>query len=292
MDKGTKYRVPIGDACVSMRVCFDSLCFSSTQQPLADEEEDAAAASSQLPTTHGAAAVVAVDAVTSSTSANNTTAAAAAAATTQVTQVPHIIGGTAGGGAPITAMGTLRELQELLRAKDERIAELEAVVCCRDAEIQELRSHLDKFLSVLPFSAAPPLTTDQASYPRPCPGHIRGASAPGARASRGRRQERQVSRINQDCHSGQRLYEKFRAHANPRDRRLYVSCYVSGWFDHYTRGRCWLYCLCYGGTDTPFCFSSPTFKNVRVEKRKELSRMRPPVAPTCCAHLSRFLGRI
>ncbi|KYM89359.1 cGMP-dependent protein kinase 1 [Atta colombica] len=56
-------------------------------------------------------------------------------------------------------MGTpLRELQELLRIKDERIAELEAVVCCRDAEIQELRSHLDKFLSILPFSAAPPLT--------------------------------------------------------------------------------------------------------------------------------------
>ncbi|XP_070154433.1 cGMP-dependent protein kinase for isoform X1 [Polyergus mexicanus] len=155
MDKGTKYRVPIGDACVSMRVCFDSLCFSSTQQPLADEEEDAAA-SSQLPTTHGAAAVVAVDAVTSSTSANTTTIAATA--TTQVTQVPHIIGGTAGGGAPIATMGTLRELQELLRARDERIAELEAVVCCRDGEIQELRSHLDKFLSVLPFSAAPPLT--------------------------------------------------------------------------------------------------------------------------------------
>ncbi|KAL6427875.1 hypothetical protein ACFW04_008364 [Cataglyphis niger] len=156
MDKSTKYRVPIGDACVSMRVCFDSLCFSSTQQPLADEEEDAA--SSQLSTTHGAAAVVAVDAVTSAnTNANTTTITTT---TTQVTQVPHIVvGGTAaGGGAAIAAMGTMRELQELLRAKDERIAELEAVVCCRDAEIQELRSHLDKFLSVLPFSAAPPLT--------------------------------------------------------------------------------------------------------------------------------------
>ena len=53
MDEGTKCRVPIGDACVSMRVCFDSLCFSSTQQRLADEED-----ASQLPT-HGAVAVVA-----------------------------------------------------------------------------------------------------------------------------------------------------------------------------------------------------------------------------------------
>lgn len=146
MDEGTKYRVPIGDACVSMRVCFDSLCFSSSSQRLADEEDDAAAAaaSTQLPT-DGVAAV-----------ASGTSIIATTATTTQVTQVPHGVG--AGGGAAIATMGTLRELQELLRVKDERIAELEAVVCCRDAEIQELRSHLDKFLSVLPFSAAPPLT--------------------------------------------------------------------------------------------------------------------------------------
>ncbi|XP_011868935.1 PREDICTED: uncharacterized protein LOC105562585 [Vollenhovia emeryi] len=156
MDEGTKYRVPIGDACVSMRVCFDSLCFSSSQQPPADEEDDAAAAgvaeaavtaaaasSTQLPT-EGAAAV-----------ASGTSIIATTATTTQVTQVAHL---GAGGGAAIATMGTLRELQELLRVKDERIAELEAVVGCRDAEIQELRSHLDKFLSVLPFSAAPPLT--------------------------------------------------------------------------------------------------------------------------------------
>jgi len=80
---------------------------------------------------------------------------ATTATTTQVTQVSHV---GAGGGAAMSSMGTLRELQELLRVKDERIAELEAVVCCRDAEIQELRSHLDKFQSVLPFSTAPPLT--------------------------------------------------------------------------------------------------------------------------------------
>ncbi|KAG5326592.1 KGP1 kinase, partial [Acromyrmex heyeri] len=157
MDEGTKYRVPIGDACVSMRVCFDSLCFSSSQQPRADEEDDVAAAaaagaavavagaSTQLPT-DGAAAVDGGIGIVATT-----------ATTTQITQVPLHIG--AGGGAVIATMGTpLRELQELLRIKDERIAELETIVCCRDAEIQELRSHLDKFLSILPFSAAPPLT--------------------------------------------------------------------------------------------------------------------------------------
>lgn len=157
MDEGTKYRVPIGDACVSMRVCFDSLCFSSSQQPHADEEDEAAAVG-------GAAAAAVAAAGATSTQLPTDGAAAPAnilAATTVTQQVPHV--GAAGGAAAIamgtvTTMGTLRELQELLRAKDERIAELETVVCCRDAEIQELRSHLDKFLSVLPFSAAPPLT--------------------------------------------------------------------------------------------------------------------------------------
>ncbi|XP_018355499.1 PREDICTED: cGMP-dependent protein kinase, isozyme 2 forms cD4/T1/T3A/T3B isoform X1 [Trachymyrmex septentrionalis] len=158
MDEGTKYRVPIGDACVSMRVCFDSLCFSSSQQPRADEEDDVAAAAaaaaavaiagaSTQPPTDGAAAVDGGIGIVATT-----------ATTTQITQVPlHV--GVGGGAAAIATMGTpLRELQELLRIKDERIAELETVVCCRDAEIQELRSHLDKFLSILPFSAAPPLT--------------------------------------------------------------------------------------------------------------------------------------
>lgn len=140
MDEGTKCRVPIGDACVSMRVCFDSLCFSSTQQRLADEED-----ASQLPT-HGAVAVV---------------AAAGQRAISNVT-----------GATTITAMGTLRELQELLRVKDEKIAELEALLCRRDAEIQELRSHLDKFLSVLPFKS--PLTPTK---PRPRKQRAQGISA-------------------------------------------------------------------------------------------------------------------
>ncbi|KZC14770.1 cGMP-dependent protein kinase 1 [Dufourea novaeangliae] len=69
-------------------------------------------------------------------------------------------------------MGSLRELQELLRVKDERIAELEAILCRRDAEIQELRSHLDKFLSVLPFKS--PLTPTK---PRPRKQRAQGISA-------------------------------------------------------------------------------------------------------------------
>ncbi|XP_076661120.1 cGMP-dependent protein kinase for isoform X1 [Halictus rubicundus] len=139
MNEGTKCKVPIGDACVSMRVCFDSLCFSSTQQRLADEED-----ASQLPT-HGAVPVLGAD----------------------QRPVSNVTGATA-----ITTMGTLRELQELLRVKDERIAELEALLCRRDAEIQELRSHLDKFLSVLPFKS--PLTPTK---PRPRKQRAQGISA-------------------------------------------------------------------------------------------------------------------
>lgn len=57
----------------------------------------------------------------------------------------------------------------------------------------------------------------------------------------------QISRADQDCHTGQRLHEKFGTHADPGDCRLHVSCYISSWFDNYTRGRCRLYCLRYGG---------------------------------------------
>lgn len=159
MDEGTKYRVPIGDACVSMRVCFDSLCFSSTQERLADEEDAATATTTatppQLPT-HGAVATTAVHATT-------------ATSTTQVTvpqQQQQI------GAATFTTMGTLRELQELLRVKDERIIELETIICHRNAEILELRSHLDKFLSVLPFKS--PLTPTK---PRPRKQRAQGISA-------------------------------------------------------------------------------------------------------------------
>lgn len=138
----------ISDACVSMRVCFDSLCFSSTQQRLADEED-----ASQLQNTS-----------ITSVSTVNTVATIAEGIGTHIgaNQVP--IRGP--------AMDTLRDLQELLRVKDERITELETVVCRRDAEIQDLRSHLDKFLSVLPFKS--PLTPTK---PRPRKQRAQGISA-------------------------------------------------------------------------------------------------------------------
>lgn len=137
----------ITDACVSMRVCFDSLCFSSTQQRLADEED-----ASQLANTTGTTTVVR----------------------------PELSGALPGTTAPATlapqqtvaAMGTLRELQELLRVKDERIADLEEQLRRRDSEIQDLRSHLDKFLSVLPFKS--PLTPTK---PRPRKQRAQGISA-------------------------------------------------------------------------------------------------------------------
>ncbi|XP_011301446.1 cGMP-dependent protein kinase, isozyme 2 forms cD4/T1/T3A/T3B isoform X1 [Fopius arisanus] len=139
----------INDPCVSMRVCFDSLCFSSTQQRLADEED-----ASQLQNT--------------SVFNNNTTGIT-------VATIAESIGPQIGANqVPVRgqAMDTLRDLQELLRVKDERIAELEGVLCRRDAEIQDLRSHLDKFLSVLPFKS--PLTPTK---PRPRKQRAQGISA-------------------------------------------------------------------------------------------------------------------
>ncbi|KAH0947576.1 hypothetical protein HN011_011965 [Eciton burchellii] len=199
MDESSKYRVPIGDACVSMRVCFDSLCFSSTQQRLADEEDAAAAAAAvaAAAAAAGAAAAAAAGAAAAAAAAaaaptaaasqpqlpaHGTATVVAAAVTTavtattsnnsaQVTRVPQI--GTGVSAAAIaTGMGTLRELQELLRVKDERIGELEMILRNREAEIQELRSHLDKFLSVLPFK--PPLTPTK---PRPRKQRAQGISA-------------------------------------------------------------------------------------------------------------------
>ena len=139
----------ISDACVSMRVCFDSLCFSSTQQRLADEED-----ASQLANTTGSTTVVRPE--QGGTHPGTTTPAILA---------PHQ-------QQTVAAMGTLRELQELLRVKDERIADLEEQLRRRDSEIQDLRSHLDKFLSVLPFKS--PLTPPK---PRPRKQRAQGISA-------------------------------------------------------------------------------------------------------------------
>lgn len=44
-------------------------------------------------------------------------------------------------------------MQNLLLVREERIKELEQQLRSRDEEIQQLRSHLDKFQSVFPFHA-------------------------------------------------------------------------------------------------------------------------------------------
>ncbi|XP_046826567.1 cGMP-dependent protein kinase, isozyme 2 forms cD4/T1/T3A/T3B isoform X4 [Vespa crabro] len=178
MNENNECKGPIGDACVSMRVCFDSLCFSSTQHRLADEED----ASSQT------VAAVAV---------NNTTGIDG---TIRHQDHPHLQyqqyqdpqqqqqqqqqqqhqqqqqPARFPVDIPVTTtMGKLRELQELLRVKDDRIAELEALLSQRDAEIQELRSHIDMFQSVLPYKS--PIPSATPTKPRPRKQRAQGISA-------------------------------------------------------------------------------------------------------------------
>lgn len=47
-------------------------------------------------------------------------------------------------------MGSLTELEKLLRQKEDRIRELEYLLKQRDTDLEELRSKLDKFQSVMP----------------------------------------------------------------------------------------------------------------------------------------------
>uniref|UniRef100_K1RGS7 cGMP-dependent protein kinase 1, alpha isozyme n=1 Tax=Magallana gigas TaxID=29159 RepID=K1RGS7_MAGGI len=49
-------------------------------------------------------------------------------------------------------MGSLQELQALIRSKDEKIRELQKKIHDRDDVITQLRSQLDKYQSVLPQS--------------------------------------------------------------------------------------------------------------------------------------------
>lgn len=46
-------------------------------------------------------------------------------------------------------MGSISDLQKLLRQKDERIVELERILKARDDQVEELRRKLDKYQSVL-----------------------------------------------------------------------------------------------------------------------------------------------
>lgn len=66
----------------------------------------------------------------------------------------------------------LGKLRDVLRLKDDRILELEAQLRHQEAEIVELRSHLDKFLSVLPFKS--PLSPGK---PKPRKHRAQGISA-------------------------------------------------------------------------------------------------------------------
>lgn len=171
----------INDACVSMRVCFDSLCFSSTQHRLADEED-----ANQLANNNATTMTTTTTAATTPMAAGAATPAAAPApnfptstssnnnnnASSNNNSGPNTTTSTHQPSASNHNIDGLRDLQELIRMKDERITELETIVCRRDAEIQELRSHLDKFLSVLPFKS--PLTPTK---PRPRKQRAQGISA-------------------------------------------------------------------------------------------------------------------
>lgn len=162
----------INDACVSMRVCFDSLCFSSTQHRLADEED-----AFQLQS-NGTAIVVSSSSTTSPSSSPtavpvpNLTAITATTCSEGLGQVLARAATPPSNSTLTPAMEKLRELQELLRTKDERISQLEATLTMKDNEIQDLRSHLDKFISIMSIKS--PLTPTKS---RPRKQRAQGISA-------------------------------------------------------------------------------------------------------------------
>lgn len=203
----------INDACVSMRVCFDSLCFSSTQHRLADEEDanqlgnnNSSSLTGNVTTTMTTNTTpTMIEAGTIITSATvTTTGSPISSLPAMAPQSIHanpinnnnnnnnnnhnnnngnsrLTGNSASfpestnvqqPSASNHNVDGSRDFHELLRIKDERIVELENIVARRDAQIQELRSHLDKFLSVLPFKS--PLTPTK---PRPRKQRAQGISA-------------------------------------------------------------------------------------------------------------------
>ena len=52
----------------------------------------------------------------------------------------------------MTVMGSLQELQRLLRSKEETIRRLEHELTVRDQLIEEMKSQLDKYQSIIPKS--------------------------------------------------------------------------------------------------------------------------------------------
>lgn len=102
-----------------MRICFGALCFSSLRSAAVDEE--------------------AVSAATAAASDRQIKA-------TAMSTTPPLV-------SPATAalMSDVQDYQSLLHVKEEKIRDLEELLRCRDQEIVDLRSHLDKFQSVFPF---------------------------------------------------------------------------------------------------------------------------------------------
>ncbi|NP_001011581.1 cGMP-dependent protein kinase foraging [Apis mellifera] len=124
-------------------------------------------------------------------------------------------------------MGTLRELQELLRVKDEKIVELEALLCRRDAEIQELRSHLDKFLQCASLKLAfePRRNPGPGSKgPRDFPRSHRFKSLPRCQLSNKRDRSRELIKAAILANDFMKNLELTQIR---RDRGLHVSCSFS-----------------------------------------------------------------
>lgn len=122
-----------------MRVCLESLCFAS-QRPRHDvndvhDDEDLA------DTEEG-------DAATTGQSQSRARAPQGG----RSPQQPRTV--TAASVVSSDSMASVQELQALLADKEARIQELEAALRQRDEDMVQLRSHLDKFQSVFPYSYA------------------------------------------------------------------------------------------------------------------------------------------
>lgn len=168
------------DACKSMRVCFDSLCFSSMQQQQLADEEDAT-----TEFTSASTSAAPVEQPTSFATEQPVSNMGNIQAIIQEKDIKIVKLNTELGYSQDESRELREELnyrkeetqellqrkdmiisnleaqlnstkedaQQLLLRKDQRIAELEQQLLRCTSEILELRSQLDKFLSVLPFKS-------------------------------------------------------------------------------------------------------------------------------------------
>lgn len=167
------------DGTVSMRVCFDSLCFSSPgNNPDSTSSVPTTVQQPQLVHDYGQPAPGLLDMaephsrlnhhhmVNNNNNNNSTSNNQNNNNATGQESLPSQNEGTQDVGLE------LGKLRDVLRLKDDRILELEAQLRHQEAEIVELRSHLDKFLSVLPFKS--PLSPGK---PKPRKHRAQGISA-------------------------------------------------------------------------------------------------------------------